>query len=129
MEGDATLATLQFRLVDRFGDNGMIAVIILRSAAPDVLDIDTWLMSCRVLGRRMEEATLLHIVNAARAHGATAITGTYLPTAKNRMVADHYAKLGFTQTEAGAEGSSRWRLDLADYTVPELPMRFIGDLA
>jgi FkbH-like protein len=126
LEGDATHATLQFRLVDRFGDNGMIAVVILRPAEPGVFEIDTWLMSCRVLGRRMEEATLLHIVTAARALGATAVTGTYLPTAKNRMVADHYGKLGFTQTDAGADGSSRWRLELADYVAPDLPMRFTG---
>jgi FkbH-like protein len=126
LEGDATHATLQFRLVDRFGDNGMIAVVILRPAAPDVLEVDTWLMSCRVLGRRMEEATLFHIVTAARARGATAVTGSYLPTAKNRMVADHYGKLGFTQTDAGADGSSRWRLELADYVAPDLPMRFTG---
>jgi len=126
MEGDAALATLQFRLVDRFGDNGMIAVVILRPADSQTLDIDTWLMSCRVLGRRMEEATLFHIIAAGRRLGATAITGAYLPTAKNRMVADHYGKLGFTLVSAGDDGSSRWRLDLADYAPPALPMRFTG---
>lgn len=126
MEGDAALATLQFRLVDRFGDNGMIAVVVLRPADSQTLEIDTWLMSCRVLGRRMEEATLFHIIAAGRKLGATAITGTYLPTAKNRMVADHYGKLGFTLVSAGDDGSSRWRLDLADYAPPALPMRFTG---
>jgi FkbH-like protein len=126
MEGDAALATLQFRLVDRFGDNGMIAVVILRPADSQTLDIDTWLMSCRVLGRRMEEATLFHIIAAGRRLGATAITGAYLPTAKNRMVADHYGKLGFTLVSAGDDGSSSWRLDLADYAPPALPMRFTG---
>ena len=126
MEADASLATLQFRLVDRFGDNGMIAVVVLRPTEPQVLEVDTWLMSCRVLGRRMEEATLFHIVTAARALGATAVIGTYLPTAKNKMVAEHYGKLGFTWIEANEDGSSRWRLDLADYVAPELPMRFTG---
>jgi FkbH-like protein len=129
MEGDSALATLQFRLVDRFGDNGMIAVIILRPTDPQTLEIDTWLMSCRVLGRRMEEATLFHIVAAGHRLGATTITGTYLPTAKNRMVADHYGKLGFTLVVAGEDGSSRWRLDLADYVPPALPMRFTGPSA
>ena len=129
MEGDTALATLQFRLVDRFGDNGMIAVVILRPTDPQTLEIDTWLMSCRVLGRRMEEATLFHIIAAGRRLGATVITGTYLPTAKNRMVADHYGKLGFTLVMAGEDGSSRWRLDLADYVPPALPMRFTGPSA
>ena len=129
MEGDTALATLQFRLVDRFGDNGMIAVVILRPTDPQTLEIDIWLMSCRVLGRRMEEATLFHIIAAGRRLGATVITGTYLPTAKNRMVADHYGKLGFTLVAAGEDGSSRWRLDLADYVPPALPMRFTGPSA
>lgn len=126
METDGSLATLQFRLADRFGDNGMIAVVILRPAGEATLEIDTWLMSCRVLGRRMEEATLAHIVAAARSRGASALLGRYLPTAKNGMVADHYDKLGFTLVERGEDGSSLWRLALADYSAPDLPMRFTG---
>jgi FkbH-like protein len=131
MEADAALATLQFRLVDRFGDNGMIAVVVLRPAADaafqdTALEIDTWLMSCRVLGRRMEEATLAHIAAAARARGATALLGRYLPSAKNAMVAEHYGKLGFARVEANPDGSSLWRLDLAGYAAPDLPMRFTG---
>jgi predicted enzyme involved in methoxymalonyl-ACP biosynthesis len=74
----------------------------------------------------MEEATLAQIAAAARARGATTLTGTYLPTAKNRMVADHYAKLGFAAIIEDADGSSRWQLDLDDYVAPELPMRFTG---
>jgi FkbH-like protein len=130
MEADSDLVTLQFRLADRFGDNGMIAVVILRpgaeSAMEGAMEIDTWLMSCRVLGRRMEEATLAHVAAAARARGATALIGRYLPTAKNAMVADHYGKLGFSLVERHADGSSLWRLDLADYSAPQLPMRYTG---
>jgi FkbH-like protein len=130
MEADDSLITRQFRLADRFGDNGMIAVVILRPAGTGVFEIDTWLMSCRVLGRRMEEATLAQIVAAARARGADTLLGRYLPTAKNAMVADHYDKLGFALVERGDDGSSLWRLALADYTAPDLPMRFTGaDLA
>ncbi len=126
MEGDETLATLQLRLVDRFGDNGMICVVILRPASATEWDIDTWLMSCRVLGRRMEEATLAQIVTAAHARGATALLGRYLPTPKNAIVAEHYGKLGFTLVERGDGGTSLWRLDLSGYTAPDLPMRFTG---
>jgi FkbH-like protein len=126
METDPALATLQLRLVDRFGDNGMVCVVILRAASGSEWEIDTWLMSCRVLGRRMEEATLAQIAAAARARGATALIGRYLPTAKNAMVAEHYGKLGFDLIERADDGSSLWRLDLAGYTAPDLPMRFTG---
>jgi FkbH-like protein len=123
-EADPEMKTLQIRLVDRFGDNGMIAVVILKPAGGGALVIDTWLMSCRVLGRRMEEATLTQIVAAAKACGAATIIGEYLPTAKNRMVADHYDKLGFRTVNRADDGSGGWQLDVASYQTPDLPMRF-----
>ena len=104
----------------------MIAVVILRPADEASMEIDTWLMSCRVLGRRMEEATLAHVVAAARARGAETLLGRYLPTPKNAMVADHYDKLGFSLVERGDDGSSLWRLAVAEYATPGLPMRFTG---
>ena len=119
LEADTGKVTMQVRLVDRFGDNGMISVIIIDR---ETWEIDTWLMSCRVLGRRMEEAVLAQIAGVATAHGAAALTGRYIPSAKNKMVADHYAKLGFDP--AGVDGDAAlWRLDLADYAAPDLPMR------
>lgn len=119
LEADPGKVTMQVRLVDRFGDNGMISVIVIDAGT---WEIDTWLMSCRVLGRRMEEAVLAQIVAAARAGGARELTGRYVPSAKNRMVADHYVKLGFTAT--GDEGGETvWTLDLAGYVAPDLPMR------
>ncbi len=125
LEADPTKITLQIRLADRFGDNGMISVVIIDTAS---WEIDTWLMSCRVLGRRMEEAVLSQVVAAARAGGATQLTGRYIPSAKNKMVADHYPKLGFTA--AGAEGEATlWRLDLADYAAPDLPMHIDSTVA
>ncbi len=120
LEADPTKLTLQVRLVDRFGDNGMISVIIVDRAT---WEIDTWLMSCRVLGRRMEEAVLDQVAGAARRAGATALIGRYIPSVKNKMVADHYAKLGFAATGGEAGGETTWRLDLADYVTPDLPMR------
>lgn len=119
LEADPGKITLQVRLADRFGDNGMISVIIVDRAT---WEIDTWLMSCRVLGRRMEEAVLDQIVKAAQRHGATSLTGRYIPSAKNKMVAEHYARLGFTAVDDNA-GETTWRLDLDGYAAPELPMR------
>ena len=86
---------LQLRLTDRFGDNGIIAVVIGRVDAQARCHIDTWLMSCRVLGRGVEAATLALVAERARALGAATLVGEYIPTAKNGMGADHYARLGF----------------------------------
>ena len=115
MMKDTTCLTLQLRLVDRFGDNGMIAVIIGKPVVGDALEIDTWLMSCRVLGRQVEEATLNLIVKRAIELGAKQLIGRYLPTAKNGMVKEHYAKLGFTCVSQNEDGSSEWTLDLHSY--------------
>ena len=80
---------LQLRLLDRFGDNGIIAVVIGRMGEGARLEIETWLMSCRVLGRRVEEATLEVVRREAGRLGATALVGRYRRTAKNAMVEDH----------------------------------------
>jgi FkbH-like protein len=119
---------LQARLEDRFGDNGIISIVILDRKGRE-WDIDTWLMSCRVLGRRVENAVLKTIADCARAQGATALTGSYIPSAKNQMVEDHYGKLSFALTDRSESGATRWRLDLAKYDEPELPMRIEVDLA
>lgn len=120
LEADPGKTTIQVRLVDRFGDNGMISVIVVDRAT---WEIDTWLMSCRVLGRRMEEAVLGQIALAARAAGAATLTGRYIPSAKNRMVAEHYPRLGFAAAGGVAGGETLWRLDLSAYAAPDLPMR------
>jgi len=103
---------LQLRLIDRFGDNGVIAIVIGRRAADRDLMIDTWLMSCRVLGRQVEEATLDLVARQAKLLGARRLIGEYIPTKKNGMVKDHYAKLGFTVMETTPAGGSRAVLDL-----------------
>lgn len=122
-EADPALLTLQVRLADKFGDNGMISVIIGRPSADGALEIDTWLMSCRVLGRRVEQMVLRELLAQARARGATRLTGRYIPTPRNGMVKDHYEKLGFTK--AGAEGEETlWSLDVA-YEVAAPPMRVV----
>jgi FkbH-like protein len=110
---------LQFRLLDRFGDNGVIAIVIGRMIAHDEALIDTWLMSCRVLGRTVEEAMLSVVGAAARRLGARRLVGEYRPTAKNRMVSDHYRKLGFTALDAQADGARRSVLALETFVPPE----------
>ena len=119
IDGADTLA-LQMRLVDSFGDNGMIAVVIGRpvgsgTAEAGVMEIDTWLMSCRVLGRQVEEATMNLVAEQARALGVHRLRGVYKPTAKNAMVAEHYRKLGFAPEGAETDGATTWRRDLDSY--------------
>ena len=121
MEADPSRHAIAVRLADRFGDNGLISVVIADKQGEN-WDIDTWLMSCRVLGRGVEQAVLNHLVESATADGASSLIGRYRPTAKNRMVADHYAGLGFQQT-GGDNGETLWRLDLAGYLPRTLPLR------
>ena len=103
---------LQIRLLDRFGDNGIIAVVIGRMLEPEVVTIDTWLMSCRVLGRQVERTTLNLAASLSRGLGARRLVGDYIPTTKNAMVRDHYTKLGFTEVRREADGTSVAHLDL-----------------
>jgi len=110
---------LQLRLLDRFGDNGVIAIVIGRLQTNKDLLIDTWLMSCRVLGRQVEPTTLNLIALEAGKLGARRLVGEYIPTRKNAMVKDHYAKLGFTVLEIDPAGGSRAVLDLAGYQPAE----------
>ena len=97
-----------FNLVDKFGDNGLICMIILEKQE-DSLFIDTWLMSCRVLKRSMESFTLNKIVDEAKKVNVKKIVGEYISTSKNEMVQDHYLSLGFT------ENNGKWELDVSTY--------------
>jgi FkbH-like protein len=121
-ENDPSKFCLQVRLADRFGDNGMISVVIFDKGL-DEWSCDTWLMSCRVLGRRVEELVLAAVAEAARRAGAKRLNGTYIPTKKNGLVVEHFAKLGFTRIGDLPDGGTTWALDLADYVAPELPMQ------
>lgn len=121
-ESDPAVFTLQVRLTDTFGDNGMISVVICRPAGDSEWGIDTWLMSCRVLGRRVEEVVLQEILVAAREAGIRTLTGRYIPTDRNKLVEQHYAKLGFTQTGSEPGGTTCWSLDVASAPVVDVPM-------
>ena len=109
-ENDPEVFTLQVRLADIFGDNGMISVVICRPGEAGVWEIDTWLMSCRVLGRKVEHMVLREILEHARAAGIHKLAGTYRPTERNKLVVDHYAKLGFTKVVDEDSGLTRWEL-------------------
>ena len=111
---DPRAITISFRLLDKFGDNGLISVLVALSdsADPATYRIDTWLMSCRVLGRQVEEEIINQLCRAASARSARTIVGEYIPTPRNGMVADLYPRLGFTALSAGADGSL-WSLDVA----------------
>ncbi len=99
------------RLRDRFADRGIVSLVIAREL-DDALDVETWLMSCRVLGRTVENALLGDVIDLARQLRKTRILGRYVPTAKNALVKDHYARLGFTRVKEDPSGGSRWELCL-----------------
>lgn len=121
MEQDPSKYAISLRLTDAFGDNGLISVIIVECSGK-VWTIDSWLMSCRVLGRRVEQAALAHLIKAARACGAQELVGTYIPTGRNRIVAKHYEALGF-EPFATSDTKQQWRLMLADARpTSDLPM-------
>jgi FkbH-like protein len=124
-EIDAAVFTLQVRLADIFGDNGMISVVICRPAEQGVWDIDTWLMSCRVLGRKIEHMVLGEILRHARAGGIHKLTGTYKPTDRNNLVIDHYARLGFAKVAEEESGLTRWELPVDGATPESAPMKIV----
>jgi FkbH-like protein len=121
MGSDPDCYTLQVSLADIYGDNGMISVVICRRQDSD-WRIDTWLMSCRVLGRRVENAILRELIAAARERGITRIIGAYRPTPRNKMVEDHYPKLGFSPLCQNTDGSTDWELNLARTADTEAPI-------
>jgi len=115
--GDPDCDTFTLRLHDRLGDNGIVAAVIVR-AAGETLRVDSWVMSCRVLGRRIEEATLDILAGLGRARGCTRLIGEYRATAKNAMVAGLYAGLGFA-TEREESGAKFFGLELSGYRRPD----------
>ncbi|MBF0595419.1 MAG: HAD family hydrolase [Candidatus Omnitrophica bacterium] len=114
---DPTMLCRHFSLKDRFGDNGLIGVVILQKQGEDLV-IDTWCMSCRVLSRGMEEFICQSLVDAGREMGAKRLVGVYIPTAKNKMVADLYPRLGFKPVPASREGATQWALCLDNSLQP-----------
>jgi FkbH-like protein len=119
---DPGALTLSARVADRFGDNGLICVIIA-TLDRDVLDIHTWLMSCRVLGRSVENALLALVAERASGLGARFIRGHYIDSGRNGIVRGMYESFGFRRIDEGSKGETVWWLDLREMK-PELPPYF-----
>jgi len=102
------------KLSDKFGDNGVVSVVIGHEEDGDTLHIDLWIMSCRVLKREMEFAMLDKVVESAKARGLKKIAGYYYPTAKNGMVKELFGLFGFSKISEN-DGNTVWELDLSDF--------------
>ena len=125
---DPTFIPLYGRLVDRFGDNGLVSVLI-GHLKNDYVELDTWLMSCRVLKRELELAMFDALVEECQARGMSKIVGVYIPSKKNNMVAGHYASLGFKRVDGASENSELWHyLVPATYSSKSRYIRRTADL-
>ena len=112
MEDEAYIP-LYGKLVDKFGDNGVVSIVIGHIVG-EVCHIDLWLMSCRVLKRDMEFAMMDELVRLCKEKGVKQIKGYYYPTAKNNMVRDFYALQGFTKVSEDENGNTEWIFDITD---------------
>jgi FkbH-like protein len=120
---------LTFRLADRFGDAGLIAVVLatpLPEANSTTLLIDTWLMSCRVIARTTEDFTLNYLVETAKKLGYRTLQGEFIPTAKNQLVADLYDRFGFTRGPEREGGGRLYTLDLSTFTPRPTPIKLVN---
>ena len=102
------------RLTDKFGDNGIVSVVIGEKKGTE-LHIDLWLMSCRVLKRGMEYAMINRLVEEAAKAGITEIFGYYYPTKKNAMVKELFGDFGFAKLSGDESGNTVWKLDVNGY--------------
>ena len=107
---DDRFLTLYYTLKDKFGDHGLVSVVIMEKMSEGVLFIDTWLMSCRVLKRGMEEFIINKLVEVCEKNGYSLIQAEYIPTPKNSMVKDIYQTMGFTEVS-----KDKYELKVSDY--------------
>ncbi|QHI72077.1 HAD-IIIC family phosphatase [Aminipila terrae] len=112
---NSSYVTMSVSLKDKFGEYGIVGVAILERISDSVWFIDTFLMSCRVLKRTVEEFLFNEIVEKAKKDGIITIIGEYLPTKKNTLVCDLLGEFGFTKTEENNENSTTWLLDVEGY--------------
>jgi len=127
-EADPSVFTMQVRLEDIFGDNGMISVVICRPAVElAAWEIDTWLMSCRVLGREVEHVVLRQLIEHARHDGVRKLIGRYLPSERNAIASGHYAKLGFVKVQQEPCGASLWERSVEAEPPQCPPMKVISE--
>ena len=124
MAGSPDCRVWCLRVKDRFADNGLVGVSIARFDGT-VCEIDSFLMSCRVIGRSVETALLSHLAADARERGATVLQGWFFPTKKNAPAREFYREHGFELAE-GSEDATRWTFDLARNTI--LPPAWVSVL-
>lgn len=105
--------TLYGKLEDKFGDNGVVSVIIGKIQGEE-LHIELWIMSCRVLKRDMEFAMMDELVQECKKQEIHKIFGYYYPTAKNEMVKDFYGLQGFTRIEESSKGDTVWVYEVTE---------------
>lgn len=110
---DSSYITLYGKLEDKFGDNGVVSVVIGHRDG-ETLHMDLWLMSCRVLKRDMEYAMMDAVVAQCKKAGITKIKGYYYPTAKNKMVENFYALQGFTKEKQDENGDTVWYYEISE---------------
>jgi predicted enzyme involved in methoxymalonyl-ACP biosynthesis len=103
----------------------LISVVLARRD-DDALAIDTWLMSCRVLKRGVENLVLNELAMAAGNRGLSRLVGEYIPTAKNVLVAEHYSRLGFDRVAADEDGRSTWQLNLTNWSPRSTPIEVLA---
>ena len=113
-EADDAVLTYQIHLADKFCDHGMIGVIIA-NVEKETIKIDSWLMSCRILKRGLENLAMNTLIKDAAVLGIETIVGTYRPTQKNPMVADFYERFGFEKTAEESDGTTIWQLATSAY--------------
>jgi FkbH-like protein len=120
---DENCISYSVRLKDRFGDHGLISIVIGEKVG-EAMRIDTWLMSCRVLKRGVEEIVLNELARLAKSRGCRSLLGTYLPTSKNEMVRDFYPRMGFTLTSE-SETKREFELRLDNFQPLETKIRIV----
>lgn len=113
LASDDEYITLYGKLIDKFGDNGVVSVVIGHIIGEEC-HIDLWIMSCRVLKRDMEFAMMDTFVHRCMDMGIRRIYGYYYPTAKNAMVKEFYALQGFEKIEEDADGNTKWCYHIND---------------
>ena len=119
MHDEENSIPLYAKLRDRFGDHGLISVVIARpKPSESTLEITDWLMSCRVLTRGVEEYLMTYVVGEAQRRGLTRVTGRYIPTAKNGMVKEFFGRFGFSKVHEEPNGTAEWLLNTSDYVIP-----------
>jgi len=119
MLDEAGCLPLYAKLSDRFGDHGLIGIVVARPEEDDFAITD-WLMSCRVLSRGVEQFLMNLVFDEARRRGLNRVTGQYIPTPKNGMVRDFFAGFGFRRTSEGSGGATNWALPVNEYQPREV---------